>query len=58
MTFVAFVKHSEIYGQRGCVRVVTSSEREKAVKLKFEVFLIFLCLFPLRDFFFFLLGRN
>ena len=52
MTFVAFVKHFEICGQMGCVRVVISSEREKAVKLKFEVILVFLCLFPLREFFF------
>lgn len=29
MTFVAFVKHSEIYGQRGCVRVVTVQKGKK-----------------------------
>lgn len=43
MTFIAFVKHFEIYGQEARVRVVLSSER--------EVILIFLCLFLPRDFF-------
>lgn len=48
--FVAFVKHFEICGQKGGVRVVVSSKREKAVKLSFEeVILIFLCLFPLSN---------
>lgn len=46
--FVAFVKHFEIRGQKGSVRVV-SSKREKAVKLRSEVILIFLCLFPLSN---------
>lgn len=40
MTFGAFVKHFEICGQKGCVRVVITSEKEKTVKLKFEVILI------------------
>lgn len=47
--FVALVKHFEIHGQTGGVRVVVSSKREKAVKLRFEAILIFLCLFPLSN---------
>lgn len=57
MTFVAFVKPFEICREKGCVKVIVCSEREKAVKLKFEVILIFLCLFLLGDFLS-LLGRN
>lgn len=57
MTFGAFVKHFEICGQKGCVRVVITSEKEKTVKLKFEVILICPFLFLL-GFFFFSVGKK